>query len=108
MHPRLIDLVFSIAGSLFVVYGAALLAAIWLVPSLKKQILLRPWLWGTLPEGNVAATTQALFYLFFGAYLTLAHLGFHVASFILFVPFVVCAVIRFRQRFNHRSGRGQA
>ena len=104
MHLTLIDIIFSIVGGLFVAYGGALLAAIWFAPSLKKQVLLHPRLWGDIPEDGIAATTQALFYLFLGAYLTFSFLGFRVVSFVLFVPFVVCAVIRFRQRFNHHNG----
>lgn len=102
------ELVFSAATGLLVVYGALLLAAIWVATSLKNQVLLHPRLWGNLPENKLVATTQALFYVFAGAYFTCALLGARVVSFILFVPFVVCVVIRFRQRFNHPRGNRQA
>jgi hypothetical protein len=103
MHPTLIELMFSIAGSLFVAYGAVLVAALWFAPSMKQYLMLHPWLWGDLPKGKGAATTQALFYLFSGAFFAFANLGFRVISFILFVPILVCVVIRIKQRSRHRQ-----
>src|SRR6185312_214173 len=108
MHSTLLDLIFGVIGASFVVYGAMLLAAIWFVPSLKRQVLLHPWLWGRLPHGNFPASTQALFYLLFGAYFTCGNLGYRVLSYSLFVLFAICAVVMFGQRFNHRSGHGRA
>ena len=108
MHPTTLEFIFSVACGLLVPYGIALFVAIWFAPSLKNQVVLHPRLWGNLPESKMAATTQALLYVFAGASFALSVIGARVASFVLFVPFVVCAVIMFGQRLNHTRGGRQA
>jgi len=82
------------AASLPIAYGLIGLIAMWLVPSLRDRLILKPATWtGLLEHTRANQTLISLWFSCFGAWLVLGTLVWRGASLAALVVFLVMALV---------------